>query len=447
MVNSINGKLITLLCVSFIFTLLLSYSFFQIHLAQHKKTDALQYFSALQKNIDDLRSQFWLFSQRQDKASFAQVTQSHQSLTNKLEKQSFYNQRVFNLKKLTNDMSSLLNQELKLSSQTVGLSDNQVTQARNLLQNRYIILIENMSEEVAYLNKNTLDSNERAITSVMLYSALGLILTGTFVLAINFSIYQRFKIGSNRIKKGIETLSKGDLSHKIDANNLDIEFGLLASFFNDMTSKLDASMMSKQELEDEVNRQTSELKKQKQQLQTLSEKDHLTGIMNRRALEQSLDLIIANAKLSQSKVALFFIDVDNFKIINDTIGHDAGDTVLKKVALRLQQCIRKTDIVGRLGGDEFVVCLGLTDNLDQISQKAQLILDTISQPIEFNGSTINISTSMGVSYYPFQAKSRNRLIKQADEFMYKAKELEGSACFDGQEVLAQNHLSNRTMSG
>ncbi len=429
------------------FTLLLSFSFLQIHSAQHKTTDALRYFSGLQINIDALRSQLWLFSQRQDQNSFTQVKLSHQTLADKLDKQRFYAQQVFNLKKLTNDMASLLDQESKLSSQSTQLSDFQVTQARQLLRYRYNILIENMSEEVAYLNKKILDSNELAITSVMLYSSLGLILAAIIVLVINFSIYQRFKIGFSRIKMGIQTLSNGELTHKINASNLDVEFRLLASFFNNMTSKLDATMVSKQELEQEVNRQTSELEKQKQQLLVLSEKDHLTGLMNRRALEKALDVQLAKAKITQNKVALFFIDIDDFKVINDSLGHDAGDEVLQQVAFRLQECTRKSDIVGRLGGDEFLVCLGIIENFDQIAIKAQTILDSVSQPISFEGKEISISTSMGVSYFPFQANSRDRLIKQADEFMYKAKQLDGCACFDGQEILAQKHLANQTQNG
>ncbi|WP_285165045.1 diguanylate cyclase domain-containing protein [Shewanella goraebulensis] len=440
MVNSINGKLILLLCVSFIFTLLLSFSFLQIHSAQHKTTDALRFFSGLQQNIDDLRSQLWLFAQRQDSASFTQVKLSHQTLALKLEKQSFYTQRIFNLKKLTDDMASLISQEQRLSIQSNRLSEQQINQARQLLRYRYNILIENMSEEVAYLNKKTLDSNELSITSVMLYSALGLIFAAMFVLAINFSIYQRFKIGFGRIKLGIHELSKGELTHKINSENLDTEFRMLASFFNNMTSKLDASMVSKQALQQEVDRQTSELERQKQQLLILSEKDHLTGIMNRRALEKAIDSILLNAKISQSKVALFFLDIDDFKNINDSIGHDAGDEVLQQVSSRLQACTRKSDIVGRLGGDEFVICLGLVDNFDQIAHKAQTILDSLSTPIRINHSELSINISMGVSYFPFQANTRDSLIKQADEFMYKAKQIKGSGCFDGQELLAHVDL-------
>ncbi|MCL1045979.1 diguanylate cyclase [Shewanella electrodiphila] len=440
MVKSINGKLIILLCISFIFTLLLSFSFLKIHSAQHKTTETLRYFSDLQENIDALRSQLWLFSQRQDQASLQQVVLSHESLSQLLITQNIYTQSVFNLQKLTDDMGSLLTQEQALSSQSSTSENSHVTQAQQLLRYRYNILIENMSEEVAYLNQTTLDSNQIAITSVMLYSSLGLILAAIIVLAMNFSIYQRFKIGFNRMKLGIHALSKGEINHKIHAKNLDEEFRLLASFFNQMTKKLETTMVSKQELEQEVNRQTSELEKQKQQLLVLSEKDHLTGLMNRRALERALDNVINDAHISGSKVALFFLDIDNFKIINDSIGHDAGDTVLQQVAQRLQECTRKADIVGRLGGDEFLVCLGTIEDFDQIGHKAQSILDSVSQPIEFNGNKLSITTSMGVSYFPFQARSRDSLIKRADQYMYKAKQFKGSCCYDGQEVLAQSNI-------
>lgn len=120
-------------------------------------------------------------------------------------------------------------------------------------------------------------------------------------------------------------------------------------------------------------------------------------------------------------MALLFIDLNKFKEINDTHGHDAGDAILCVVAERMKECFRSSDILGRLGGDEFVICLDLLKDYCGVMPKAEQFTEMVSQPITFNGQTLTVSASVGISCYPDQTSSISELVKLADEDMYQAK--------------------------
>ena len=150
--------------------------------------------------------------------------------------------------------------------------------------------------------------------------------------------------------------------------------------------------------------------------------DTLTGLINRNQLEHSLDLSISSALRSQQRFAVFFIDLDHFKNINDTLGHDAGDELLKIIGDRLRNNIRKTDIAARLGGDEFILVLNGTDNPDTAAIFAEKILNTILKPIVINEHQLYITASIGISFYPSDGLDYQSLIKSADIALYIAKD-------------------------
>lgn len=137
---------------------------------------------------------------------------------------------------------------------------------------------------------------------------------------------------------------------------------------------------------------------------------------------------IVHANRTEVKLAILFIDLDKFKEINDTKGHDAGDEVLMNFAARLEQNIRESDFCGRLGGDEFVVCLNLIKDFEGIGAKADRLIERLSQPISINGEPIAVGVSIGISLYPDQSQDMATLLSLADEAMYKAK-LEGGNRF------------------
>jgi len=135
-----------------------------------------------------------------------------------------------------------------------------------------------------------------------------------------------------------------------------------------------------------------------------------------------LEQTIKDAKRNSTKVALFFLDLNHFKEINDTYGHDYGDEVLKEVCNRLTKTIRENDIVSRLAGDEFTIIMKYSSNPNDIAILAQKIKAAFEAPLMRNSCVVNLSTSIGISIFPDHAKSGEDLLNLADMAMYKAKE-------------------------
>jgi diguanylate cyclase (GGDEF)-like protein/PAS domain S-box-containing protein len=157
-------------------------------------------------------------------------------------------------------------------------------------------------------------------------------------------------------------------------------------------------------------------------LQHLAYSDGLTGIPNRIAFEQQLEYTIKVSKRQGKMFAVFFMDLDHFKEVNDVYGHNAGDLVLQEAAHRFQTCIREEDILARFGGDEYgIVILELT-NKDQIKIIAQEIIDVISKPFKIENNDCHVGISIGISFYPHDAQDMESLLKKADKALYKAKE-------------------------
>ncbi|MDO9364820.1 MAG: diguanylate cyclase [Methylotenera sp.] len=149
--------------------------------------------------------------------------------------------------------------------------------------------------------------------------------------------------------------------------------------------------------------------------------DHLTQMPNRSLFRDRLEQEIKMShRLSQS-AALLFIDLDHFKAVNDTLGHDAGDVLLVQAADRISQCVREADTVARMGGDEFTVILSQLGDTKHAGRVAQNIIEQLSQPFIISGATLNISASIGIAFCPQDGKSVEQLLKNADKSMYAAK--------------------------
>ena len=150
--------------------------------------------------------------------------------------------------------------------------------------------------------------------------------------------------------------------------------------------------------------------------------DALTGLPNRRMFHEHLRLEMKKTDRSQLPMALVFVDLDYFKEINDTLGHDKGDLLLKEVATRLSGSVRSTDTVARLGGDEFTVILSELHNAGDVVRTAQEILKKMSTPFPLGENIAQISSSIGITLYPEDGKDAETLIKNADQAMYAAKQ-------------------------
>lgn len=158
-----------------------------------------------------------------------------------------------------------------------------------------------------------------------------------------------------------------------------------------------------------------------QQLYNDAHSDTLTGLPNRLYFEQRFDQTLLRAQYTQQKFALFFIDLNRFKEVNDTMGHEAGDILLKTVASTLKDGVRSEDLVARLGGDEFVVMIATISNGNEAVQIARHLMEKAQQVIQINEYTLQPSLSIGIAMYPEHGTERSVLLKCADEAMYYAK--------------------------
>jgi len=197
-------------------------------------------------------------------------------------------------------------------------------------------------------------------------------------------------------------LNKGRASYDNDGKPL-----LISGFLTDITKEVLAQ---------------EEIKRQKGILHHQAHHDALTGLPNRVLFEDRLEQAIKKAKRSFKKIAVLFIDLDNFKKINDSMGHDIGDEVLVQVATRLQNCIRKSDTLARLGGDEFIIIIDEIKDEDLAIHLAQKLIQSMTKPLCINKQDIYITNSVGVSIFPEDGSNATTLLKNADAAMYKAKD-------------------------
>ncbi|WP_195763949.1 putative bifunctional diguanylate cyclase/phosphodiesterase [Pseudoduganella rivuli] len=167
----------------------------------------------------------------------------------------------------------------------------------------------------------------------------------------------------------------------------------------------------------------SQRKRYEEDLVRLANYDALTGLANRTLLLIRLEHAIAAARRQQRAAAILFLDLDRFKTINDSLGHDAGDRVLIEVGRRIQRVVRETDTVARLGGDEFVVFLSDLYDEAPAAILSHAILDVLSRPMLILGHEISLSCSIGISVYPQDGADAKQLLKNADAAMYQAKAL------------------------
>ncbi|MEZ0288986.1 MAG: diguanylate cyclase, partial [Methylophilus sp.] len=163
-------------------------------------------------------------------------------------------------------------------------------------------------------------------------------------------------------------------------------------------------------------------------LTAMANTDGLTGVPNRRLLEDRIEQAIKNAKRSMQTVAILFLDLDAFKVVNDSYGHAIGDLLLKSVAERLQELMRAEDTIARIGGDEFVVLLPRQDNESEVVFIAERIIEAMNKPFDVNDLRLNIGVSIGVALYPAHADDLSKLIRYADSAMYCAKQ-RGGNCY------------------
>jgi diguanylate cyclase (GGDEF)-like protein/PAS domain S-box-containing protein len=171
-----------------------------------------------------------------------------------------------------------------------------------------------------------------------------------------------------------------------------------------------------------VGRDVTPQKQAEERIQYLATHDGLTGLPNRTMFSQLLERKIHSARRYDSRFAVMFLDLDRFKLVNDTLGHEAGDTLLKEMAARFLQCLRASDVVARLGGDEFVVLIEEAGEPEQLATVARKLLAAAIRPVNVGPQECRVSASVGICTFPQDAQDEQALMKNADIAMYRAKQ-------------------------
>lgn len=170
-------------------------------------------------------------------------------------------------------------------------------------------------------------------------------------------------------------------------------------------------------------RDVTDWKRAEERLIEMAHFDQLTGLPNRTLFQDRLRQALPQASRTGKLVALLFLDLDRFKLVNDSLGHTVGDLLLKEAAGRLTHCVRKSDTVARLGGDEFTVLLTNITSVHDAAKVAQKILDDFSRPFGLQGPELFVTPSIGITLYPFDGDDIDLLLKNADTAMYRAKQM------------------------
>lgn len=198
-----------------------------------------------------------------------------------------------------------------------------------------------------------------------------------------------------------------DYAHRIPETGND-ELGQLMNGFNQMLTEIEIRDQS--------------LFERQQQLDQLAHYDSLTGLANRAMLMDRLHQALHQARRYNQKLAILFVDLDGFKEVNDSLGHKAGDELLKQVASRLNSIVRGSDTIARLGGDEFTICLHHVASAESACIVARKVVELYAEPFKLEGASCRITGSVGVALYPHDAETVEALMKAADTAMYQAKQ-------------------------
>ncbi len=231
---------------------------------------------------------------------------------------------------------------------------------------------------------------------------------------------------------GIGKFQDGDLTFRLAIKTQD-EMGQLSASFNRMAESIGDHQNN---LEGRVQARTAELndeiaerKKLERELQALARFDHLTELPNRREFDRQLERALSLRSRTFSQIAILFLDMDGFKGVNDELGHEAGDHVLKIIAKRLEKSLRRDSTAGRVGGDEFALILESNVTRDGTVVVAKKILAELAIPYSLpNGKSVSLSVSIGIAFAPDDGEETGQLLSSADKAMYKAKK-SGKNCY------------------
>ncbi|NQY02640.1 MAG: EAL domain-containing protein [Halieaceae bacterium] len=340
---------------------------------------------------------------------------------------------------ITRPISSVINPfETGVTRESFGLALSERDSARSLYVIGYLDT-EMSSVLLRYQTLGTVASSAAIGLLVILFSA--------FVISL---ITRRITAPLGRLAKVADDIASGKMVEKVDESSAGdlaeiarVLNGIIAGL-NTYKSQMDVdhqllSMKVEERTEQlskrnaELNKAVREVTETKDRLRQMAYFDSLTALPNRRLFAEQLSLLLRMARRNKQPLALLFLDLDNFKRINDSLGHSAGDQLLQEVAHRLSGCVRESDVVAhyvdsesridvsRLGGDEFTVVLNQIDKPESAALVAQRLLDSLTTPMNIDGHEIIVTPSIGIAVAPDDGGDTEGLLKAADTAMYHAK--------------------------
>ena len=203
-----------------------------------------------------------------------------------------------------------------------------------------------------------------------------------------------------------------------DENNINHVMALM----RDVTERKDAEA-EREKLISRLQKSLEEMMKYKAQLEVMALFDSLTGLPNRRLFSDRLNMTLEHNRRHKGMFSLFYLDLDGLKMVNDTLGHDAGDEVLCAASQRLKNVIRKSDTVARIGGDEFAIIVDQIKSVEEAEIAVKKISASFSEPIQLSAGSVNVGVSIGISLFPVDSSEADELLRLADTSMYTSKSL------------------------
>ncbi len=309
---------------------------------------------------------------------------------------------------------------LELARTGVGIADGDLFHSQRL----------KLSSSLSELDLMLSVRQGRALISVpmnqlTLYSAIGGMVTLILAMLVATLIGRRIAAPVAHLTQIISKIDPNRLSDMPVIPEGDDEVGALGRSFSQMIKRL---QHSHETLEQRVRERTIELERAETATRHQAFHDSLTDLPNRALLRDRLEQALHTAQRHGRQVAVMFLDLDRFKLINDSLGHGVGDKLLVTISSRLRTGLRKKDTIARLGGDEFVIMIDDFDSTDFLAKVAMKIVDVVSQPIEIDRHVLHASTSIGIAVYPDNGANVETLMQNADAAMYRAKD-SGRNCF------------------
>ena len=275
---------------------------------------------------------------------------------------------------------------------------------------------EELGRLVLSVDTLALQQQERRYTNIVLWV---FVIATVFALILNWRLQKLLTRPINRLMKLVRDV---DHKQKYDARIAIKRNDDMGELFSGINSMLDTIEDHRLQLQSQNDKLESLVELRTEQLFHRANFDALTQLPNRHLLIDRIEHAIENATLAEERLAVMFLDLDRFKVINDSLGHSVGDQLLIAVAQKLSKIMHRTDSVCRWGGDEFVILLEHNPTHDELTDIAKLITSTLAKPIEISGHQLHVSTSIGIAVFPDDGAEAMNLLKHADISMYQAKE-------------------------